>query len=165
MLCRLGYGAQLSDRFDIGIGDQQGCLLSPFPFISIIDWIMRTSTEGGTNRLQWTLWTQFDDPALLSHNHAQKQSKTTFLATTSAQTGVIINKGKTKIMRIQHTSNSPVTVAGQPLEEVDSFTYLESVVDTQGGTDADVRAREGKARTTFTSLWFRNIGNDKSNTP
>ena len=42
-----------------------------------------------------------------------------------------------------YASNSSVTVAGQPLEE-NSFTYLGSVVDTQGATDEDVRARIGK---------------------
>ena len=52
-------------------------------------------------------------------------------------------------MRMQHASNSPVTVAGQNLEEISSFTYSRSMVDTQGGTDADVRAIIGKARTIF----------------
>ena len=35
-------------------------------------------------------------------------------------------------MRKQHASNNPVTVAGQPLAEVNSFIYLGSTVDTQG---------------------------------
>ena len=53
-------------------------------------------------------------------------------------------------MRTQHASNSPITVAGQPFEEVSSFPYLESMVSTQGGTD--VRARIGKAGTAILSL-------------
>ena len=36
-------------------------------------------------------------------------------------------------MRKQHASNNPVTVAGQPLAEVNSFIYLGSTVDTQEG--------------------------------
>jgi len=35
------------------------------------------------------------------------------------------------------------------LEEVDAFSYLGSVVDKQGGTDVNVRARIGKARAAF----------------
>ena len=40
----------------------------------------------------------------------------------------------------------------EPIEEVDSFTYLGSVVDKNGGTDADVRAQIGKARASFLQL-------------
>ena len=130
-------GQQLSNRFNIGTGVYQECLLSRFLFILVIDWIMRTSTEGQRNGVQGTLWTQLDDLdfaddlALLSHNHAQMQGKTTLLASISASTGVNINRSKTKIMRMQHTSNSPAPVAEQPLEEVESFPYFGSVVDIQ----------------------------------
>ena len=71
---------------------------------------------------------------------------------TSTRIGLHINTGKTKIRRTQHASNGPVTVAGQPLEEVNAFTYLGSMVATQGGSDADVRARTGTARTAFLIL-------------
>ena len=43
------------------------------------------------------------------------------------------------MMSMQHTSNSQVTVAGQPLEEVSSFAYLGNLVDSHGRTDADVK--------------------------
>jgi hypothetical protein len=38
------------------------------------------------------------------------------------------------------------------LEKVDNFTYIGSIVDKQGGTEADVRSRIGKARTAFHQL-------------
>ena len=41
---------------------------------------------------------------------------------------------------------------GEALEEVDSFVYLGSMVDKQGGTDADVKIRIGKARAAFQQL-------------
>ena len=100
-----------------------------------------------------------DDLALLSHSHAQMQDKTTCLESKSAKIGLHVNNGKTKIVRMQHTSNSPVTVAGQPFEEVNSFTYLGSTVDATGvvgggggGANADVRTRIGKAQTAFLIL-------------
>ena len=49
-------------------------------------------------------------------------------------------------------SETPITVHGEALEEVDSFTYLGSVLDNKGGTDADVRIRIGKARAAFNQL-------------
>ena len=44
-------------------------------------------------------------------------------------------------------------------EEVRAFNYLGSVVDKQGGKDADVRARIGKARAVFVQL--KNIWSSK----
>ena len=89
---------------------------------------------------------------LLTHNHSQVQDKTTLLETTSAGTGLKINMKKTELMKMNTTANAPVTVSGEPITEVESFVYLESVVDQQGGTDQDVTARIGKARAAFVML-------------
>ncbi|VDP57561.1 unnamed protein product, partial [Schistosoma curassoni] len=40
-----------------------------------------------------------------------------------------------------------------------TFTYLGSIIDEHGGSDADVKARIGKARATY--LQVRNIWNSK----
>lgn len=80
-----------------------------------------------------------DDLALLSHGHQQIQEKTTKLLCVSAQFGLKINRGKIKILKVNATSQEPVMLEGEALEEVDSFTYLGSVVDKQGGTEADVK--------------------------
>nr|KAG5710188.1 hypothetical protein BaRGS_006707 [Batillaria attramentaria] len=107
---------------------------------------------------EWTLWTQLDDLdfaddlALLSHSHSQMQDKTTCLEATSAGTGLRINRKKTELMKINTTANTPVTVGGEPIREVESFVYLGSVVDGQGGTDQDVTARIGKARAAMVML-------------
>ena len=110
------------------------------------------------NGIKWTLWTQLDDLDFdddLSHNHSQMQDKTTLLETTSAGIGLKINRKKTELMKMNTTANAPVTVDGEPLREVESFVYLESVVDQQGGTDRDATARIGKARAAF--VMFKNL--------
>ena len=56
-------------------------------------------------------------------------------------------------------NSHPIKLEEQVLEEVEAFTYLGSVVDKQGGTDADVRARIGKARAVFVQL--KNIWSSK----
>ena len=110
---------------------------------------MKTTTTGRNNGIQWTPWTQLDnldfadDLALLSHNHRQMQDKTTCLETISAGTGLKISKKKTDLMMINTTANTPVTVGGEPIREGDSFTYLGSAVDQQGGTDRDRDAKLG----------------------
>ena len=80
------------------------------------------------------------------------QDKTTLLETTSAGTGLKINRKKTELMKMNTTANAPVTVGGEPIREVESFAYLGSVVDQQGGTDRDVTARSSKARAAFVML-------------
>ena len=93
-----------------------------------------------------------DDLALLSHNHSQMQDKTSLLETTSAGTGLKINRKKTELMKINTTANAPVTVGGEPNREVEFFVYLGSVIDQEGGTDRDVTAKIGKARAAFAML-------------
>ncbi|VDP38391.1 unnamed protein product [Schistosoma margrebowiei] len=50
-------------------------------------------------------------------------------------------------------------ISSETLEDVESFTYLGSIIDEQGGSDADVKERIGKARATF--LQLKNIWNSK----
>ena len=165
MSSKIVHAGQLSESFEVKTGVRQGCLLSPFLFLPVIDWIMKTITTGRNNGIQWTPWTQLDDldfaddPALLSHNHREMQNKTTCLETISAGTGLKISKKKTELMKINTTANTPVTVDGEPIREVHSFIYLGSAVDRQGGTDRDVTARIGKARVAFVML--KNIWSSK----
>ena len=127
-------------------------------FLLVIDWIMRTTTTGRNNGIQWTHWTQLDaldfadDQALLSHSHIQMQDKITLLEIISAAIGLKINRKKTELMKMNTTANAPVTAGGEPIREVESFVYLGNMVDQQRGTDRDVTARIGKARAAFVIL-------------
>ena len=60
-----------------------------------------------------------------------------------SQNSLHINNGKTKIMRMHHAIRSSVTVAVQPLNEVNSFTYLGSMVAAQCATNGcEVKNRQ-----------------------
>jgi hypothetical protein len=61
MTCRVAHAGQMSESFEVKTGAQQGCLLSPFLFLLVIDWIMTTVTTGRSTGIQWTLLTQLDD--------------------------------------------------------------------------------------------------------
>ncbi|KAK7003688.1 hypothetical protein BgiMline_005161 [Biomphalaria glabrata] len=54
------------------------------------------------------------------------------------------------MFKIKAFSNTPITVQGEALEEVESFTYLGSILDNHGG--ADVRNCIDKARAAFHQL-------------
>ena len=55
-------------------------------------------------------------------------------------------------MKINTTANTPVTAGGEPIREMESFVYLGSVVDQQGGSDRDVLTNIGKTRAAFVML-------------
>ncbi|VDP27223.1 unnamed protein product [Schistosoma margrebowiei] len=93
-----------------------------------------------------------DDTALLSHTHEQMQIKTASVAAVSASVGINMHKGKTKVLKFKTENSNPITLDGETLEDVESFTYLGSIIDEQGGSDADVKARIGKARAAFLQL-------------
>ncbi|CAH8678058.1 unnamed protein product [Schistosoma haematobium] len=163
--CKVVHGGQLTDAFQVRTGVRQGCLLSPFLFLLVVDWIMKTSTSEGKHRIQWTAQNQLDDLdfaddlALLSHTHEQIQIKTASVAAVSASVGLSIHKGKTKVLKFKAENSNPITLDGETLEDLESSTYLGSIIDEQGGSDADVKARIGKARVAF--LQLKNIWNSK----
>ena len=52
-----------------------------------------------------------------------------------------------------------VKLKGNEIDEVETFTYLVSVIDKHGGTDTDVKSMIGKARGAFIQL--KNIWSSK----
>ena len=112
MTCKVTHAGRLTESFQVKTGVRQGCLLSPFMFLVVIEWIMKMTTKNRRNGIQWTLWSQLDDfdfaddMALLSHSHEQMQEKTDLLNLESAQTGLNINMNKTKIIKANTKSKN-----------------------------------------------------------
>ncbi|VDO69719.1 unnamed protein product [Schistosoma margrebowiei] len=99
------------------------------------------------------------DLALLSQTQQQMQEKRNSVAAASAAIGLNIHKEKSKVLRYNTACTNSITIDGEDLEDVKIFTYLGSVIDEQGRSDADVMVRIGKARTAY--LQLRNIWNSK----
>ncbi|VDP57859.1 unnamed protein product [Schistosoma curassoni] len=95
-----------------------------------------------------------DELAPLSHTHEQMQIRTASVAAVSTPVGLNIHKGKTKVLKDNTGNTNPITLCDETLEEVESFTYLGSIIDEQGGSDADVKTRIGKARVAFLQLKY-----------
>ncbi|VDO47424.1 unnamed protein product [Schistosoma margrebowiei] len=126
---------------------------------------MKTSTSEGKHGIQWTSRMQLDDLdfedglALLSQTQQQMQEKTNSVAAASAAVGLNIHKGKSRILRYNTVCTNQITIDGEVLEDVKTFTYLGSIIDVHGGSDADVKARIGKARAAY--LQLKNVWNSK----
>ncbi|CAH8500376.1 unnamed protein product [Schistosoma intercalatum] len=84
---------------------------------------------------------------------------TTSVAAASASVGLNIHKGKSKILKYNTENINPIILDGEALEDVESFTYLGSIIDEQGGPDVGVNVKIGKARAA--SIQLKNIWNSK----
>ncbi|VDP36097.1 unnamed protein product [Schistosoma margrebowiei] len=126
---------------------------------------MKTSTSDGKHGIQSTSRMQLDDLdfedglALLSQTQQQMQEKTTSVLAASSAIGLNMRKGKSKVLRYNTVCNNPIIIDGEDLEDLKTLTYLGSIIDEHGGSDADVKARIGKARAAY--LQRRNIWNSK----
>lgn len=156
--CQVVHNGSLTEPFTITTGVRQGCLLSPFLFLIVIDWIMRETTKDKKRGLQWSLMEQLedidyaDDIALISQRHTDMKEKLLKLDEEARKTGLKINVKKTKSLRLNHASEATFSIRQDTIEEVQDFAYLGSAVSTEGGTDQDIRIRIGKAAGVFNTL-------------
>ena len=136
MTCRLVHRRQHTDTFEVRPGVRQGCLRSPVMFPLTMDWVMKTSTVQERSGIQWTLWRQLNDLdyvdylALLSHTRHQMQEKTSAIADAVAHLDLNIHNGKRNVLTFNTVTHTPIVWEAEALDEVESFTYLGSIVDT-----------------------------------
>ena len=151
------HNCQKTQPLIMRTGVRQGCLLSPLLFLVALDWVTRTAFDRKRG-IQRTFMISLedldfaDDLALLSHRIQDMRDKTRALEVQSVKVGLKINATKTKLMHIGTKPGDGVSVAGEPIDEVDEFTYLGSIVSKMGGTDEDIQAQIGKARQAFVML-------------
>ena len=84
------------------------------------------------------------------------QEKTSTVADNLARRGLKVHRDNSKVLKNKATvSTTPITLDGDALEDVTSFTYLGSITDKQVRTDANVKVRIGRARAAF--LQMKNV--------
>ena len=81
--CAVEDQGEACEWFNIKTGVKQGCNMSGFLFLIIMDWVMRRTVKSGDNRIRWRLTSKLDDldfaddVALLSSTKQHIQNKTT----------------------------------------------------------------------------------------
>ena len=90
-------------------------------------------------------WTQLDDldsglcrwpgSSFSSHTHEQMQRKTTALEKVSKSIGLNIHPEKSEVLKVESKSREHGRLNGLCLKEVDSFCYLGSTIDRNGGIE------------------------------
>ncbi|VDP54227.1 unnamed protein product [Schistosoma margrebowiei] len=119
---------------------------------------MKTSTSERKHGIQWKLRNQLeyldfaDYLTLLFHTHQHMQVKINSESAASESVDFNIHKGTSKIVKCNTENTNSISFDGESLEDVEPFAYLSCIIDEQGGSDADVKARIGNARTAFLQL-------------
>lgn len=159
--CAVIDGSGVYDWFKIKTGVKQGCCMSGFLFLLVVDWVMRKTTKHGNTGIRWK-FNNFledldfaDDLALIASSGRHIQTKISNLGRYAKMTGLRINTAKTMIMSWNNPAGRQVQVDGEELEMVSKFVYLGGTVTQEGGSDEDIKSRLGKARAAFSKL--RNI--------
>ena len=164
--CSIILENTLTESFPVKSGVRQGCILSPILFLVTIDWVMRQTTSLCTHGIQWTVFSHLqdldfaDDIAILSSTISRLQEKSDDLNKNSKKTGLNISKKKSKIMCVNSSPTRTISIDGEPLETIDEFTYLGSVISTDNSAQKDIKARLSKARCAFSRL--KNIWKSKN---
>ena len=149
---------ETSQWFDVKSGVKQGCVISGLLFLIVMDWIMTKTVENDNNGIRWNFTTVLedidfaDDLALLSSTKTHIQKKVDRLNKHSKVIGMKTSIKKTKLVRYNAKDQTPVSIDGKDVEDVDSFTYSDAIVNKTGGAEQDITARVGKARSSFNKL-------------
>ena len=156
--CQVIHDGRLSEEFAVTTRVRQGCLLSPLLFLVILDLVIGTAYANSGKGIQWSLMRRLedldfaDDLALLSNRLQDMQDKVDALRKVSQRVGLRISKEKTKVLRTNNRQETPITIGGLSIEDVQEFTYLGRKISQTGGTEEDISARIKKARQTFAIL-------------
>ena len=103
--------------FDILTGVRQGCILSPFLFLLVIDYIMKRAVKDRSLGVEWSGGNRLadldfaDDIALLSCTHTGLQEMTNELGKYGEKVGLRISCEKTKGMIIGEHQYPPSPLA------------------------------------------------------
>lgn len=94
-----------------------------------------------------------DDLCLIAQTFNHAQQKTQMLQDEAGKHGLKVNIGKTKSMRINNKNNTALKINDEELEDVEHFQYLGSIINRNGGTEQDVKARIKKAQYAYVTLF------------
>ena len=151
---RTGHGT--TDRFQVGKGGHQGCILSPCLFNFYAEYILRNArleeTQAGIkiagrniNNLRYA-----DDTTLMAKSEEELKSLLRKVKEDGGKVGLKLNIQKTKIM-----ASGPITsweIDGETVETVSDFILLGSKITTDGDCSHEIKRRLLLGRKVMTNL-------------
>jgi hypothetical protein len=151
---------QLSASFPIASGVRQGCPISPFLFNFAIDDILGAALSrvenGGVDLLPGRRVQDLDyadDIVVCGEDTKAVQATLDSLVTEVNRYGMQFSSVKCKVLLQDWTAATPsLTLMNEPLEFVNQFTYLGSIISAGGDITSEVSSRISKARMAFAGL-------------
>lgn len=128
---------ETTNFFPVVTGVKQGCCMSRFLFLLVIDWVMRQTVEGERTGIRRNFTTVLedldfaDDIALLSLTLNHLQSKTNKLEDSAARVGLKLNGNKCKTLRTNSKKEENFTAGNNE-------AYLGANVTKDSGSTADI---------------------------
>ena len=169
----------LSESFKVDTGVRQGCILSPLLFIAFMEGVLRDAFGAvaddalvveykkfgalkgwrlGAEKEVSIIWLGYaDDLMIVSETADGLQREMTKLDVVMAKWGMSVNGKKTKVMLLGKSDAKAISVPkvvlkSGPLEVVDEFCYLGSVLAADGRLDREVEERIAKASRAFDAM-------------
>ena len=146
---------EITERFLVVTGVKQGCFMSGFLFLLVINWVMRKTLDGQRTGIRWDFKRLLedidytDDLLLLTSRVDHMQEKTARLEENTGRVGLKLNPQKCKWMKVNSRNSEGLRVRDSLVEEVDSFTYLEAQVTRDKGGTLDIKRRTALAYASF----------------
>jgi hypothetical protein len=145
-------GNEVSSWFCIKSGVKQGCVLSSFIWIILMDFVLRsTGKVMGDRRIKWGGKSILDlDCAdylsILDESLSKINELLEVLQVHGATIGLKINLKKTKSLMLGISEDEKLTLVNEKINQVCSFTYLGSTISKDVGSREDVKSRIANAQ-------------------
>ena len=155
---RVKKGPITTDNFTTTGGVIQGCPLSPHLFNLFLEWVLRTAleeNEGGIilGGIRITNLRYADDIVILAETKEDLQRMLGRLEDQCQRYGLVINREKTKSMKIgRHEEDLNIRLSGGEVEQVKDFKYLGVYFTSKGGTEKAVKERIAMGQRAFGRL-------------
>jgi hypothetical protein len=148
--CAVMVDGSTSEWFGVGVGVRQGCLLSPTLFNVFLEFVMReleTLDRTLTYSVDMAMDIRYaDDTTLLPSIFDKLEMATEELENACRKWGMRINAAKCRVLS---SEGRQLNIDGAPVETVESFVFLGSLVP---GTTDDVKRRIALASSSFGRL-------------
>ena len=138
--CAVMEERETTEWFELRTGVKQGCVMSGFLFLLVIDWVMKRATSEARRGIRWNFMTVLedldfaDDIALLSSKTQDLKDKTKKVVEESERVDLKLNAKKLKTLRTNNTRNDDnIRIGNEEVEDVDQLVYLGAIIDKEGG--------------------------------
>lgn len=147
-----------TEKVSIKRGVRQGCILSPLLFNRYAEEIFKEALYEAAEgiKLNGELINNIryaDDTVILASDINELKHLVERIQVVSEQYGLKLNTSKTKWMLISKQQQAGQLVIGtEPVERVEKYCYLGSVVNSQWNQSIEIKSRIEKSRTTFNNM-------------